>query len=279
MPGEDDNTDLAPSPVIIVSGGVGASGEQMVLTVLAQFPDLTVPVITIGNVRQRREIEGAVERAARSGALLVHTLVDEQLRELLVALADEQQVEQIDLMGDLLERLSERLGVLPAGQPGLYRKLRQSYFERVDAIEYTMAHDDGRNPNGWLQADVVLAGVSRVGKTPLSLYLSVLGLRVANVPITPPVPVHPELFKLDHHKVVGLTIEAGQLLYFRRKRQARLGVSGRSDYVDPQKVLAELETAREAFERGGFHIIDVTDKPIESSADEILRYLGMGVPG
>jgi hypothetical protein len=261
----------ATHTIFIISGGVGASGEQLVHTVLAQFPQERVQVITVPNVRFEGQIEEAVTRAEAMGATLVHTLVDEILRAHLVSLAAARGVAAIDLMGPLLEQLTQALGRSPVGEPGLYRQLNKAYFDRVAAIEFTMAHDDGKNPGTWSQAEIVLVGVSRVGKTPLSLYLSVLGWKVANVPVVPGLNLSAELFQLDRKQVVGLTIEVAQLLAFRQQRQQRLGVTGPSDYTDPEKIYEELEYAKEVCQRGGFTIINVTDRPIETSADEVIR--------
>jgi len=271
------NTDTLNSSdkhtIFIVSGGVGASGEQLVNSVLAQYPESRVRVITVPNVHFESQLVEVLARVKATGATLVHTMVDGHLRARLVALADEQAVTAIDLMGPLFDQLSAVLGQKPVGQPGLYRRLNKAYFDRVGAIEYTMAHDDGMNSETWWQAEIVLLGVSRVGKTPLSLYLSVLGWKVANIPLVPGLEVRPELFELDLERVFGLTIEVGQILAFRQQRQKRLGVPGPSDYTSPEKVYEELQYAAKIFQRGGFTVIHVTDKPIESSADEVVRLI------
>ncbi len=262
-----------PPPLYIVSGGVGASGEQLVYTVLAQFPKSRVPVITVGHVRQPEQIEDVVAQAQASGGIIVHTLVDGRLRDHLVRRAHEQSVVAIDLVGDLMSRLVELLKEEPAGHPGLYRQLHQDYFERVASIDFAMAHDDGRNPGGWPLADVVLTGPSRVGKTPLSMYLSVLGWKVANVPLVMGLPPPAELFQLDSRRVIGLSIEPGQLLGHRQQRQRRLGAPGPTAYTDPTAIYEEMEAARQVYKQGGFSTIDVTDKPIEASADEIIAVI------
>ena len=259
--------------ILIVSGGAGASGEQVVHTVLAQFPHSRVQVAKIPNIRFVEQVDEVISRAQASGATVVHTLVDENLRAYLLQQAAAQKVIAIDLMGTLIDRLEDMLEQKPAGQPGLYRQLNKAYFDRVAAIEYTMAHDDGKSPDTWNQAEIVLAGVSRAGKTPLSLYLSVLGWKVANVPLVPGLELARQFSELDPQRVFGLQVEAGQLLAFRQQRQQRLGVSGPSDYVDPEKVLEELDYAKKIFKRGGFTVIDVTDKPIESCADEVIRLM------
>ena len=262
-----------PPPIYIVSGGVGASGEQLVQTVLAQFPDSPVPVITVGNVRQATQIKRVIARAKQAGGIIAHTLVDDRLRRTLIDLARDEDVAAIDLMGPLLSRLESVLKRKAVGQPGLYRQFHRAYFERVSAIEFTMAHDDGQQRAGWPQADLVLVGISRSGKTPLSMYLAVLGWKVANVPLVPEVPPPPELFKLDRQRVIGLTIRPDQLIVFREQRYARLGLSAPIDYIHPRRIGEEVQTALRVFRRGRFAVIDVTDKPIETSADEIIKLI------
>jgi len=262
-----------PPPIYVVSGGVGASGEQLVQTVLAQFPDNHVPVITMGNVRHLTQIKRVVAQAKQSGGTIAHTLVDDRLRRTLIDLARAEDVSAFDLMGPLLSHLETVLNREAVGQPGLYRQFHRAYFERVSAIEFTMAHDDGQHPAGWPQADIVLTGVSRAGKTPLSMYLAVLGWKVANVPLMPEVPPPPELFKLDRRRVIGLTIRPDQLIVFREQRYSRLGVPVPIDYINPRQIGAEVQAALKVFRRGRFTVIDVTDKPIETSADEIIKWI------
>ena len=262
-----------PPPIYVVSGGVGASGEQLVNTALAQFPENDVPVITIGNVRQVEQIRRVVKAARHSGGTIAHTLVDARLRDTLIALTDKQGVSAIDLMGPLLNRLAEVAGHEPLGRPGLYRQFHRAYFDRVAAIEFTMKHDDGQNPRGWPRADILLLGVSRTGKTPLSVYLSILGYKVANLPLILERPTPPALFRLNHRRVVGLTIRPDQLIVFREQRYSQLGALPPFEYVDLDKVREEVRAALALYQRGGFAVIDVTDKPIEASADEIIRLI------
>lgn len=263
-----------PISIYIISGGAGASGEQLVHTVLAQFPENKVSVITAAHVRRTAQLEEIIFQAAKDNAIIVHTMIDAHLRNTLQQLAEKHQVVAIDLMGNLMTHLSEALGQEPVEKPGLYRQLNRDYFERVAAIDFTMAHDDGKNPNGWSQAEIVLTGVSRVGKTPLSMYLAVLGWKVANVPLVPTIPPPLELFHLDPKRVIGLTIDPTKLLMHRQQRQRRLGkLTGVSPYSDPVKLFEEVETADRIFARGGFSVIDVTDKPIEASADDVIKLI------
>lgn len=260
--------------ILILSGGVGASAEQVVHTVLAQFPECSVPVTTLGNLRHADQVQEALQRAAGRNAIVVLTLVDEGLRAYAREQAAALGLPAVDLMGELIDHLQASLGVAALGQPGLYRRLNQDYFTRVAAIEFSMAHDDGKRPQSWREADLTLVGVSRCGKTPLSMYLAVLGWKMANVPVVPGVEVAPELFRLPRERVLGLTIEPGQLLAFRQQRQRRLGTAGPSDYTHPEKIFAEVEDARQLCLRAGFRLLDVTDKPIETVADEVIRMMG-----
>ena len=265
-----------PPPIYIVSGGVGASGEQLVQTVLAQFPDHHMPVITVGNVRQITRLKRVIAQAKQTGGTIAHTLVDERLRRALIDLARAEEVVAIDLMGPLMARLESVLQRKALEQPGLYRQFHRAYYERVSAIEFTMAHDDGQHPAGWAQADIVLTGVSRAGKTPLSMYLAVLGWKVADIPLVPEVPPPPELFKLDRSRVIGLTIRPDQLIVFREQRYNRLGVPVPMEYINPRRIAEEVRAALRIFRRGHFAVIDVTDKPIETSADEIIKLIESG---
>jgi regulator of PEP synthase PpsR (kinase-PPPase family) len=257
------------SPVYVVSGGSGASGKQIVETVLAQFPESNVPVISVAHVRQVKQIEEVVEKAVSTKGTVVHTLVNDELRETLVRLGEKNKIATIDLMGALIDRLTEELGRKPLGQPGLFREFRHDYFRRVEAIEFAVGHDDGQRPEDLGSADIVIIGVSRCGKTPLSMYLAVQGWKVANVPLIMDIPPPRELFQIDRHRVIGLSIDYEQLLVHRKKRQDRIGTGRHSAYADPAKVFEEMEAAGRIYVKGGFSVVAVTNKPIEMIADDV----------
>ena len=260
-----------PPPVYIVSGGSGASGRQIVETALAQFPKLDVPVIKKGHVRNLRQIRELVTKASADGGTVVHTLVESGLRKALVRLGREHDVATIDLMGPLLERVAAQSRARPLEKPGLYRKHRKDYFDRVEAIDFAVFHDDGKMSEDLPVADIVILGVSRCGKTPLSMYLAVHGWKVANVPILRDIPLPGEVYRTDRRKVIGLSIEHNHLMEHRKRREALLGAGVMTDYSRPSLVFAEVEAARKIYRDGGFHVIDVTDKPIEILADEIIQ--------
>jgi regulator of PEP synthase PpsR (kinase-PPPase family) len=272
--GGDDKT-LAGNfpPIVIVSGGAGASAEQVVHTVLAQFPSATLPVVTVANVRSIQQIRDVVDQVRAHGGFIVHTLVDTTLRDAMNAFGKDSNIVTIDLMGALFDNLSAVLGQEPLGEPGLYRQLNREYFERVAAIEFSMAHDDGRNSHELDRADMVLLGVSRVGKTPLSMYLSVLGWKVANVPFIKDQRLPGEVFEIERGRVIGLTIDPQRLINHRKIRHERIAGTQPSSYMDPGVIFEELEQSRRLFKQMGFSVIDISNKPLETSADEIIALI------
>lgn len=263
----------ATPSIFIVSGGVGASGEQLIHTMLAQFPDDAVNVVTVGNIRQSEQIDQVLQKALLSDGLIVSTLVDSHLNNHLNREAARLNVASFDLMGPLIQWVSQKTGTEPLGQPGLYRKLHRVYYDRVAAIDFAMAHDDGKNPEDWPQAEAVIVGVSRVGKTPLSLFLAVLGWKVANYPLVPQLAIPSTLFSLEPHRVFGLTIDPHALVNFRLRRQRHIGAPGSSSYTDPVAVYEEIQDALKLFRQNGFTVINMTNKTIELGADEIIHHL------
>lgn len=256
----------------ILSGGSGALGEQLSRTVLAQFEGEQVELHVFPKVYRESQLDYILSQAEADQALVVCTLVDPMLADYAAARVQELGLRTIDIVKDLIDYLSVRLDKKPLGKPGLYRELHTSYFDRIEAINYSINHDDGKNPIGWGNAEIVLVGVSRVGKTPLSLYLSMLGWKVANIPIVPGIPLDPSLNTVDKRKVVGLKIEPGELLAHRRFRQGGLGTGGnKSDYVDPMKIFEETKSIESMMRRRGYPMVDTTDKPIETSASEVIK--------
>lgn len=269
VPGSDGSGPESP-PIYVVSGNTGALGEQMARTVLPQFQGAKVSIQTVRHVHHLSQIEAVIDQAAQTNGTIVHSFVNPDLRKAMIKLAKKKNVAAIDSIGPLIERLSEVLGQKPVGQPGLYHKLNESYFKRIEAIEFTLSHDDGMNYQGWKNAEIVVVGLSRAGKTPLSVYLSTLGWKVANVPLVPGIPPRQELFELDRRRVIGLKIEPAELLTHREHRQRSLGTHGKSDYNNPAKLYDEMDEARRVFRTGGFKVIDVTNKPIETTARQVI---------
>ena len=260
--------------VFVVSDGTGATAEQALNAALTQFAGEEVTVERRPLVRTEEQVRRAVQEAAQAGGFLVHTLVSDRLREAMLRAGRLHNVETIDLMGPLLARLSQQLSISPAEKPGLFRQLNEEYFRRIETVEFALHHDDGRRAQELPQAEIVLVGVSRTFKTPLSIYLAFKGWLVANVPIVLKLKPPSALFDVPPDRVFGLTIEPTRLAELRLIRQEHLG-GATGDYADPESVRREVEYALNIFSsHPEWCIVDVTDKPIEEIASEILTFVG-----
>ncbi len=269
---KNDNV-VKPLTIYVVSGGFGASGEQLVETVLAQFIDADARIIKIPHARKVAQIESSIKKAKKNNGIIVHSMVDEKLRRLLLKAAEEADVVAIDIMGPLIECLATVFDKKPKGKPGLYHTHKEDYFKRIGAIEFTVSHDDGVKHEDLQSAEIVLAGVSRCGKTPLSMYLAVKGWKVANVPLVMDIAPPPDLFKVEKQRVIGLIIDYQHLMSHRKERHAHIGELGFTDYISPTSVNDELKYARKIYRKIGCKVVNVTRKPIESIADEVVEII------
>lgn len=256
--------------VIVVSDGTGGTARRALDAALTQFENIPIDIVIRPGVSREEQIHKVIHEAAKIKALIVHTLVSNELRQMMVHLGRRHNIETIDLMGPLLDRLSEQLAVSPSEKPGLFKQLNESYFRRVETMEFAIQHDDGRRSEELEKAEIILCGVSRTFKTPLSVYLSFKGWFVANVPIVPDVEPPSILFTLPPGRIFGLTMHANRLTALRQSRAEYLG-NKITDYIDLRQVRRELLYALRVFERiPSAPVIDVTGKPIEEIASEII---------
>ncbi len=270
MPGEHTGEGVAPYHIFVVSDGSGATAERVVQAALTQFQGAHVRIDRRPQVRDVGGVRQVVRDAAQTRGCIVHTLVLDDLRDEMLREGRLHNVETIDLMGPLLARLSQQLSVSPMEKPGLFRQLNKEYFRRIETMEFAFHHDDGRRAHELDEAEIVLTGVSRTFKTPLSIYLAFKGWFVANVPIIWGRELPPQLGDVPPQRVFGLTIDPQRLAELRGARQKRWGdVLG--PYADPDFVRRETAYAMELLgDHPGWRIIDVTDRPIEEIASEIL---------
>jgi len=257
-------------PIFVVSGGKGIAGHTMVHSLIIQYPNNKLPVSVIPDIQSEEKIIEVVQKVKKAGGILTHTMVNSELRQLLINECERQEVKEIDFMGELADFLEKELGLQSINVPGLYRRINAQYFDRVEAIEYTLNHDDGMNPRRLLEAEIILTGVSRSGKTPLSVYMSMFGWKVANVPLVKGIDPPEELFRVDSNRVFGLNISAGNLIAQRHKRLEQMGNTGNINYTDEKQVKEEIRYANFIFDKGRFTVINVNNKPIETSANEII---------
>ena len=264
--------------IVIVSDATGRTAELVVRAALVQFRGADVGLHVRSQVRTPEAVRGAVEAAAELSGLIVHTLVSSELRNLLLTETRARGIPSIDLLGPLLLRLEDLLELPPLSHPGLFREMEAEYRHRFEAMQFTVRHDDGQDPHELLQADLVLVGVSRTSKTPLSIFLAWRGIRVANVPVVHGLPLPEELARVDRRKVVGLTIKPERLLELRRSRLQQMETPPKFPYADPRQIWAELEHARTLCATAGWPVVDVTDKSIEEIAGEVLLLTGLEQP-
>lgn len=258
--------------VMVISDATGETAERMVRAALLQFTDTPVNLRLYSRVRLESEIEKIVERATELHALIVYTVVNSDARALLVETIERANVESVDLMGSLMAKLKLFLSSEPVGVPGLMQTLSEEYFRRIEAVEFAVKNDDGAEPRNLPKADLVLVGISRTSKTPLSTYLAQKGIRVANVPLVLGVDPPEELGQVDDHKVYGLIIQPTNLVKIRQQRLRHLGMPEDTSYGTRTHIENEIEYSREIFrQHPNWPVIDVTNKAIEETAADILR--------
>ncbi len=255
--------------IFLVSDGTGETATRISKAALAQFKSADTVLTRHSNIRSIEMIKDIVKVAERERALVIHTFAEAQLRNVMEECCQDRNVPHHDLLGPLIDGLEQFVGSSPSGKPGLLHQMDDDYFERMDALAYTVRHDDNRCPEDLQEADIVLVGLSRTSKTPLSVYLAQEGWRVANVPLVAGEELCKELARVDPKRVVGLMISAERLAEIRRVRLSRLGTTD-SSYADLKRIGEELEFCRTVFARHpDWMIVDVTGKSVEEIAAEI----------
>jgi len=260
--------------VFVVSDATGETAEKVVLAALSQFETANVILTRRQDVRTEPQVAALLKEAVEKDALIVYTIISPKLRAVLRRRAARQKVPAVDLMGSLLEQLETHLNRLPLSQPGLLHRIDEDYFRRIDAVDFTVKHDDGQNPQTLGEADIVLVGVSRTTKTPLSIYMAREGWKVANVPIVYGIAPPDELFAMDQRRIVGLIIDPQRLVQIRKARIRHLPVkSGMAiDYADMDYVMKEMAYSQTLFaQHPGWIVLDVTGRAVEELANEIVR--------
>ncbi len=259
--------------IYIASCGEGINAYHLVQSAMVQFPDNNITIIKIPHIRTEIQVDDLIEKIKNTETLIVHTMVNGNLRRYLTRRGMENGVVTIDLMGPVLSKIEAFLDQKSLAKPGLYRKIHKVDLDQVSAIEFALAHDDGVNPEGLPEGEIILVGVSRAGKTPLSMYLAVLGWKTANVPLVIGVPMPEILQKIDRRRIIALNINVNQLMAHRRMRQESLGTSDMYSYTSKSEIEVEIEKARRYYITQGYSMVDVSNKPIETSAEEIVEMI------
>lgn len=258
----------------VVSDSLGETGEMVARAAAAQFDDGAFRIERLEKIISAEQLRKVVRSHCGHHCIFFYTLVDESLCAEMKKLCAEG-VNGVDLLGPAVDLLERTTGRTRTGEAGAIRRTDEEYFDRIEAMEFAVSHDDGRNPEGLVNADIVLIGVSRTSKTPLSMYLAFKGYRVANVPLAPGSAPPPQLFDVDPRKLFGLVTSVEVLLDIRRERLKEIGtwVPG---YAEREQVEGELEEARALMRRLGCLVVHTDNRAVEEAAQEIVRHLGNG---
>ncbi|WP_349407862.1 pyruvate, water dikinase regulatory protein [Pseudalkalibacillus sp. SCS-8] len=257
--------------VYVVSDSVGETAELVVKAAASQFNSTNIEIRRVPYVEDEQTINEVVALAKDNHAIIGYTLVIPRIKEHLEKKAGSEGVPAIDIVGPMINQMADIFKKLPRNEPGLVHKLDEEYFRKVEAIEFAVKYDDGRDPRGILKSDIVLVGVSRTSKTPLSQYLALKRLKVANVPIVPEVEPPEELFQVSKSKCYGLRISPEKLNDIRRERLKALGLDDQANYANMDRIKAELEYFDKVVDKLGCKVVDVSNKAVEETANYILN--------
>lgn len=259
--------------VFVVSDSIGETAERVARAAASQFREQTFEFRRVPYAVSKDSLDEILDEAAGAHSLIVHTLVCPELREYLNQGAADRNIPCVDIMGPTLDAISRVSKHVPSLQPGLVHQLDEEYYREIEAVEFAVKYDDGKDPRGLLRADVVLIGVSRTSKTPLSMYLAHRGYRAANVPLVPEVSPPEELFMLPSERIIGLTICKEQLKHIREERLKVLGLQPRANYASDQRIQEELDYAQRIMDKLGCRVINVTQRAVEETASQVMRML------
>ncbi|HAG91196.1 MAG TPA: bifunctional ([pyruvate, phosphate dikinase] phosphate) phosphotransferase/[pyruvate, phosphate dikinase] kinase [Bdellovibrionales bacterium] len=264
---------LSPYFVYILSDGTGETASTMVRAALVQYGEKDIQIVRSKNIRTEDQIRSLMEDVFQRKGMVVYTMVSPHMRRVVFESASEKGIPVVDLMGPLLNAMDQFFDVENSEhEAGLLRAVDERYFKRIEAIEYTVRHDDGKTVNDLAQADIVLVGISRTSKTPLSIFLSHKGWKVANVPLVLNSPIPEELYKIDQRRIVGLTIDPDSLKRIRKRRLEKFGQDPGGEYATLDHIQKELDYSKEVFKKNRrWPVFNVTDRALEETAAEIIR--------
>ncbi|WP_127490893.1 pyruvate, water dikinase regulatory protein [Paenibacillus glycanilyticus] len=259
--------------IYVCSDAVGETAEAVAKATLRQFASDHVKIKRFGHVKTEEEVIQIVAEAARSGGFISYTLVQPELRELMKEESFRWGVRAVDVMGPMMQAFVDTFGSSPKRKPGLLHSIDDDYYRRMEAIEFAVKYDDGKDARGLMQAQVVLIGVSRTSKTPLSIFLSHKGIKTANLPLMPEVRPPAELTPAPGRLIVGLTMQPEHLLHIRTERLKTLGLPESAQYASMERIMEELAYASSVMQAFQCPVIDVTNRAIEETAGLIIEQL------
>ncbi|GGG10576.1 pyruvate, water dikinase regulatory protein [Paenibacillus abyssi] len=259
--------------IYVVSDSAGDTGELVVRAAIAQFHPVRYDIRRTSFIQDEGAIERVIKLAKQYHAIILYTLVIPHLRECISRMSKENGVVAIDLLGPLIDSLEKKIGRPSRHEPGLNHVLDADYFRKVEAVEFAVRYDDAKDTSGVNKADIVLVGVSRTSKTPLSMYLAHRKFKVANVPLVPEIKPPDELFTIPKKKIIGLTIGTHYLNVIRKERLKALGLPDSASYATTERIERELAYAGDIMKRIGCVVIDVSHRAVEETASLIMEHI------
>ena len=270
----DSTWDESKLMVYVISDSIGETGELIAKASVRQFDTKDFAIKRFPYTNTVEQVKPLLEDVAKhKRALVVYTNVDEDTRAYIKQKERELNLHMVDVMGPPMDEIQSILGYEPMRQPGLIRRLDENYFKKVEAIEFAVQYDDGKDPRGVVKADIVLVGVSRTSKTPLSMYLANKLYKVANVPLVPEVPVPKEVYQKDKRRLFGLIANSEKLYTIREERLRALGLNSSAKYANVDRIKEEVDYSVQIMKDIGCTIIDVSNKAIEETAEIINDYM------
>ncbi|KXO17152.1 kinase/pyrophosphorylase [Peptoniphilus sp. GNH] len=260
--------------IYVISDSIGETGELIAKSSVKQFEKENYEIKRFPYHNTVEQIQPILEEAAKQDkALIIYTNVQTDTRKYIQKATRDLNLKTVDVMGEPMQKLEEILGYPPLREPGLIRRLDDNYFKKVEAVEFAVKYDDGKDPRGIINSDICILGISRTSKTPLSMYLANKFYKVCNIPLVPEIPVPKEIFAKDPRRLVGLTADSEKIISIREERLKNLGLSGKAKYADLKRIRDEIEYANDIIDALGILKIDVTNKAIEETAEIIIANL------
>ena len=262
--------------IIIISDSAGDTAFNNAVAAAAQFPDAQINYRRYPFIINKKKLEDTFEEIVQyPNLLLIYSLVKDEMQIPVIRFVREHHIQSVDILSPAIESIQKLTGLKPQQRIGAQHKMNQKYFDRISAMEFAVMYDDGKDPKGFLEADVVLLGVSRTSKTPLSLFLANKNLKVANLPLVPDTHIPKEIYQIDPKKIIGLTNDLSVLNEIRRERMISYGLNPDTSYSNIDAIKKELDSAQKLYDQLGCFVINVAHRSIEETAAIIMNHLGV----
>ncbi len=276
MPEDAKNDKKIEVNIIIISDAAGDTAFNNATAAAAQFPNAQINYRRYPFITDQEKLEKALKEIEKyPNLVIIYSLVKDEMQLPVIRFIREHKVQGVDILSPSVEAISKVTHMRPVEQSGAQHKLNAKYFDRISAMEFAVMYDDGKDPKGFLEADVVLLGVSRTSKTPLSLFLANKNLKVANLPLVPQTHIPKEIYEIDPKKIIGLTNDPSVLNEIRRQRMISYGLNPDTNYSNMDSINAELDAANKLYKKLGCYVINVAHRSIEETAALIMKHLGI----